>query len=88
MAAPYGFHMIYTVYMQYLMWSIALLDFFLTTTMVNFRLNYFVHSASAYKIWRLSLQSFRRFDYEHRKWKRVMWPWLCLFRGWFVILRL
>jgi len=70
------------------MWSIALLDFFLTTTMVNFRLNYFVHSASAYKIWRLSLQSFRRFDYEHRKWKRVMWPWLCLFRGWFVILRL
>jgi len=39
------------------------------------------YSQSAYKIRRLSLQPFRRYDCGHRK-KRVMWPWpYAPFRG-------
>ena len=35
----------------------------------------------AYKIWRLSLQPFRRYDCGHRNWKWVVWPWPRLFKG-------
>jgi len=29
----------------------------------------------AYKIWRLSLQLFWRYDIAQRSWKWIMWPW-------------
>jgi len=35
----------------------------------------FVIPGLAYKIWRLSLQLFWRYDCGHPNWKWVVWPW-------------
>jgi len=41
-----------------------------------------------YKIWRLLLQTFLRYDCGHGNRKWAMWPWPRPFRGWFVIRKL
>jgi len=33
------------------------------------------HILPAYKIWQLSLQTFRRYDCRSWNWKWVTWPW-------------